>query len=58
VKSRLVVAGLALGALVVGALAFGIARANSRMSEAELQRRERLERAGRPDSVRSPTRLG
>ncbi len=56
-KARLVVAGLVLGALVVGALAFGVARANGRMSEAELQRRERLERARRPDSARAAGRL-
>lgn len=57
-KSRLVVAALALGCLAVGGgLVFGIALANSRERELDRQRRERLERLGRSDSAPSPTRL-
>ncbi len=43
--------GLAFGILVIGGLVFGIARANSREREVERQRRERLERLGRPGSA-------
>jgi len=57
VKSRLVMAALAFGGLVIGGLVFGIARANSRERELERERRERLERLGRSGSAPSPTRL-
>ena len=49
-KSRLVVVVLALGALLLGGLVFGIARATSRERQMELERRERLARLGRRDS--------
>jgi hypothetical protein len=57
VKSRLVVAALALVSLAIGGLVFLVARASGREREVERQRRERLERLGRPVSTPpAPTR--
>ncbi len=46
-KSRLFMAVLAVGALLLGGLVFGVVLANNRERQRDLERRERLERLGR-----------